>query len=106
MSAVCQWCGVTVQPLYTRHGQGDFVSTSTGGKERSGSPAGAHQVDPGIPTLGDGPHATAVAFHGLDGSATVWVDPIGHVKLSPKLVEALAEGVVSRNTAAAKAVAS
>lgn len=45
---------------------------------------------PSTPTLADGPTATGVTFHGLDGSVTVWVDPVGHVKLTPALVQSIA----------------
>lgn len=43
------------------------------------------------PSLADGPTATQVTFHGSDGSATVWVDPVGHVQLTAEQVRFLAD---------------
>ena len=55
-------------------------------------------------TLADGPAATAVTFHGGDASATIWVDPLGHVRLSPQLVRVLAEHVTFYDRAEAEHV--
>lgn len=46
------------------------------------------------PQLADGPTASQVTFHGEDGSATAWVDPSGHVKLTPEQVQFLADHCV------------
>lgn len=56
--------------------------------------------------LADGPTATQVTFHGSDGSATVWVDPAGHVQLTPEQVQFLADHRVLLDRAMIAEVAS
>lgn len=46
-------------------------------------------------TLADGPAATGVTFHGVDGSAIVWVDPVGLVTLSAVQVRWIADHYAS-----------